>query len=136
MVASKTSYKSGSGVTYISKRSLTSTASSALLKEALLAKAATLKKKMQVLEIKAQLKAEMEKLEIETALAVSNGKIKVYQYCVEQQHYANQNMITKVTGVDVPKLEHDDNDDDDDECSESPFKLKHGKASACPEVVL
>ncbi len=134
MVASKTntSNKSGSGVTSVSKKSSRSTASSARLKEeanraALLAKAAALKER-QALEMKeAQLKAEMEKLEVETALVMSNAKIKVYQDCEEQQHYASQSVVTKLSGADVPKLEHYKHD----ECSVS----KNGKVSLRREAV-
>ncbi|RXN30628.1 hypothetical protein ROHU_017620 [Labeo rohita] len=135
MVASKTlaSNKSGSGVTSVSKRSSTSTASSARLKEeanraALLAKAAALKER-QVLEMKeAQLKAEMEKLEIETALAMSDAKIKVYQDCEERQHYASQSVVTKSSGADVPKLEHYEQD-------EYSVSSKYGKMSSRREAV-
>ncbi|KAI2661726.1 G2 and S phase-expressed protein 1 [Labeo rohita] len=131
MVASKTlaSNKSGSGVTSVSKRSSTSTASSARLKEeanraALLAKAAAVKER-QALEMKeAQLKAEMEKLEIETALAMSDAKIKVYQDCEERQHYASQSVVTK----SVPKLELYEQD-------EYSVSSKYGKMSSRREAV-
>ena len=101
--------KHGSVVTVASKRSSTSTASLARLKQAeadrasLLAEAAILEQR-QALEIEeaqfqARLKVKKERLELEAKLAKVNAKIKVYQGCEERQSPARQGVTILCTDL-------------------------------------
>ncbi|XP_053369527.1 mucin-5B-like [Clarias gariepinus] len=113
--------KHGSVVTVASKRSSTSTASLARLKQAeadrasLLAEAAILEQR-QALEIEeaqfqARLKVKNERLELEAKLAKVNAKIKVYQGCEERQGPARQDVTIKTRGACAFKPEHKDHCD-------------------------